>query len=351
MDVDSAASVIRFANVEIDFDGHRLRVDGKTWPLEPKAFAVLALLARRPGHLFTREEILDAVWGHFHVSPGVLNRIASLLRQALGENAQQPRWLHTVHGVGYRLDLPEDLTIDAPAAQKAAPQAVSSERAPIREPLSGNPAAHGITAPQAVIRRTRAGRRGLLLILLTTLAIGASWQVWRMTVHAADPALPDKTHRPTLTTVAVLLLANTSGDPSQQFFADGISDNLIDTLSKFDGLKVIGRISSFRFRDSHEDIEAIGAQLGVAFIISGNVQHAGNSVRIGVDLISTTDGHTVWAEHYDRPYQNLFALQDEITHAVAVALRAKLRSPDDASNQGDRPPTATSMPTTPICMR
>ena len=87
--------------------GRRLLRGGSEQPLEPKAFGVLALLAGAPGRAFTRDEILDAVWGHRHVTPGVLNRVMTLLRHALGEEAHGARYLHTVHGVGYRFDLPE----------------------------------------------------------------------------------------------------------------------------------------------------------------------------------------------------------------------------------------------------
>ena len=98
---------LAFDDVVIDPVGRRLLRAGVERPLEPKAFAVVALLAASPGRVFTRDEILDAVWGHRHVTPGVLNRVMTLLRHALGEDAQHPRYLHTVHGVGYRLDVPE----------------------------------------------------------------------------------------------------------------------------------------------------------------------------------------------------------------------------------------------------
>ena len=91
-----------FSDVVIDFAGRRLLRGGAEQALEPKAFAVLALLASSPGRVFGRDEILDAVWGHRHVTQSVLNRVMSLLRQALGEDAQPPRLLHTVYGIGYR---------------------------------------------------------------------------------------------------------------------------------------------------------------------------------------------------------------------------------------------------------
>ena len=139
--------------------------------------------------------------------------------------------------------------------------------------------------------------------------------------------------------IAVLPLVNASNDKDQQFFSDGLSENLIDSLSRFGGLKVIGRMSSFQFRDDKGDSAAIGAKLGATYLLSGSVQRAGDLVRISASLIKAADGSTLWVQHYDRPYKNLFALQDEIAQAVAGALRVKLLSPGAAAKQGDRPPS------------
>jgi DNA-binding winged helix-turn-helix (wHTH) protein len=111
---------IAFADVVVDLTGRRVLRGGATLPLEPKAFEVLALLAASPGRAFSRDEILDAVWGHRHVTPGVLNRVVSLLRHALGDDAHHPRFLHTVHGVGYRFDLPADAGL-APGGESVPP--------------------------------------------------------------------------------------------------------------------------------------------------------------------------------------------------------------------------------------
>jgi TolB-like protein/Flp pilus assembly protein TadD len=139
--------------------------------------------------------------------------------------------------------------------------------------------------------------------------------------------------------VAVLPLANASGDKDQQYFSDGLSEGLIIALSRLDGLKVIGRNSSFQFRDSKEDSQAIAAKLGVATLLEGSVQRAGDVVRISASLIRAADRSTLWVEQYDRPYKDLFALQDEITKAVAGALRAKLLGGAATTEQTDRPPS------------
>lgn len=141
--------------------------------------------------------------------------------------------------------------------------------------------------------------------------------------------------------IAVLPLANESGDAKEQYFSDGISEDLITALSQFPGLKVIGRTSSFQFRDRKEDSRSIGAKLQAAHLLEGSVRRSGDLVRVSAELVNSEDGSTEWSERYDRPYKDLFALQDEITHAVAGALRAKLLPGDHAAAQSERPPSGS----------
>ena len=144
---------------------------------------------------------------------------------------------------------------------------------------------------------------------------------------------------PNAASIAVLPLANESGEAAQQYFSDGISEDLITALSQFPGLKVIGRSSAFQFRDSKEDSRSIGAKLGVAHLLEGSVRKSGDLIRVSAELIDAADGSTQWSERYDRPYQDLFALQDEITRAVAEALKTKLLPGAHAAEQSDRPPS------------
>lgn len=304
---------LSFDGAEIDFAGRRLLRDGVEQPLEPKAFAVLALLAGTPGRVFTRDEILDAVWGHRHITPGVLNRVMTLLRQALGENAQAAHHLHTVHGVGYRFELRGSVPGAPPPAVLETP-----------------------TVPPSPAMKRRASDRYVMLRamlwslpLLAALAF-AGWQWWPRTQPAPKPAMERS--------IAVLPLINASNDAQQLYFSDGLSENLIDALSRFEGLKVIGRTSAFQFRDSKDDSATIGRKLGVAYLVNGSVQRAGDVVRINASLTRAADGSTLWTEHYDRPYRNLFALQDEIAQAVAGALQVKLLPGADAAKLDDRPP-------------
>lgn len=314
--------LLAFDDVTIDFAGRRLRRQGVERPLEPKAFGVLALLASAPGQVFARDEILDAVWGHRHVTPGVLNRVMTLLRHALGEHAQGARYLHTVHGVGYRFDLPAA----APPAQ-APPQPMHSSQAPQQAADHDRP------------------RRAMRVVAWTLPALVVlAFAGWRLWPHAATDDAPAEV-KPSVAvpasdrSVAVLPFVDASHDADQQFFSDGLSDNLIGALSRYQGLKVIGRMSSFRFRDGKDDAKAIGARLGAAYLVDGKVQRAGDMVRINATLTRSADGSALWAEHYDRPYKDLFALQDELAQAIASALHANLLSAETGSRQGDRPPS------------
>ncbi|MBS0591687.1 MAG: hypothetical protein JSR65_13780, partial [Proteobacteria bacterium] len=139
--------------------------------------------------------------------------------------------------------------------------------------------------------------------------------------------------------IAVLPFTNESGKADEQFFSDGLSDDLITALSQFAGLKVISRNSAFQFRDSKSSPAQIGNLLGVAHLLEGSVQRAQDQVRITATLVNARDGSIVWSQRYDKPYKDLFALQDDITHSVADALQAKLLTAPGAVVQSDRPPS------------
>ena len=194
-------------------------------------------------------------------------------------------------------------------------------------------------APGDSIRQLT-GRR-LDRAIIAVLAVAVVLLLTNTFVRHREGVASNQDAAPTVSakSIAVLPLVNASNDPNQQFFSDGLSENLIDSLSRFDGLKVIGRTSAFQFRDSKDDSTTIGRKLGVAYLLNGSVQRAVNVVRISTSLIRASDGSTLWAEHYDRPYKNLFALQDEIAQAVAGALHARLLSPEAAAKQDDRPPS------------
>jgi TolB-like protein/Tfp pilus assembly protein PilF len=202
-------------------------------------------------------------------------------------------------------------------------------------PVAPAPSAPASVAPASPFRRL-----ALVAAGVAVLAIGY-WALNRVVLskHAAPAAAANSVGTTSPSSIAVLPLANESGDPDQQYFSDGLSEDLITALGQIPGLKVVGRVSSFRFRDSKEDSAAIGAKLGVTHLVEGSVRRAGDVVRVSAELINAADGTMQWSERYDRPYKNLFALQDELTHAVAGALKSKLLITSGGQVQSDRPPS------------
>ena len=137
-------------------------------------------------------------------------------------------------------------------------------------------------------------------------------------VVRAGPPLPD---RPS---VAVLPFTNLGGDPQQDYFTDGISEDLVTSLSKFAGLFVVARYSSFRYRGADLDVRQIGSELGVRYLLVGSVRHDTERVRITAELVDAASTEQLWAEHYDRELTGIFAVQDEVTQKIVGTLVAHI---------------------------
>jgi TolB-like protein/Tfp pilus assembly protein PilF len=217
-----------------------------------------------------------------------------------------------------------------PAFVERIQRLLSGEASPTsdRARTPGSAIASAARTPRGPIRRT-----GVVYAAITAAALLALGYFALELVNRSKPGTA-----PVAASIAVLPLANESGEASQQYFSDGISEDLITALSQFQGLKVIGRTSAFQFRDSKQDSRSIGAKLGVTHLLEGSVRRSGEMVRVSAELIDTADGSTQWSERYDRPYKDLFVLQDEITRAVVGALRTKLLPGEHAPEQSDRPP-------------
>jgi adenylate cyclase len=143
--------------------------------------------------------------------------------------------------------------------------------------------------------------------------------------HAAPPTAPEPA------SVAVLPFANISGDPEQEYFSDGITEDIITDLSKVSGLLVIARNSSFAYKGKNIDIRTVGRELGVRSVLEGSIRRAGNRVRISAQLVDAGNGAHVWAERYDRDLTDIFAVQDEVTQRIVDSLKIKL-APAEAAN-------------------
>lgn len=183
---------------------------------------------------------------------------------------------------------------------------------------AGDPAAPG---PSSVARRWLAPAA-----LLAVLAIAAALVWFKPWAPSADVALEENMAYPLpdKPSIAVLPFDNLSGDPAQAYFADGISEDIISTLSRISGLFVIARNSTFVYKGKPVKVQQIAEDLGVRYVLEGSVQRDGDQVRITAQLVDALSGNHLWAERYDRKFADLFALQDEITHKIAIALQVEL---------------------------
>lgn len=301
-------SRLEFEEFAIDFAGRRLLRSGVEVALEPKGFDVLALLAGAPGQAFTRDQILDAVWGHRHVTPGVLNRIMTLLRHALGEDAQTPRYLHTLHGVGYRFDLPT-----APA-----------EATPLL-PIESQPVPAG-----RELRRPGLAAASIVVLALA-LALGLGWKLRIAKVvpaspPAATPIAPVGAESPIVRnpTLIVMPLKAIGGTDSDREIAAGLSDELITELARVPALRVIARESTSLAAAQSADIAALVPRLQISHALEGSLRQSGEQLRVHMRLTEAATGRTLWAQDYDRRAAEVLVLQRDIARAVAVALALKL---------------------------
>lgn len=308
--------MLAFDAIVIDRGGHRLLRDGEVQALEPKAFAVLALLAGAPGRVHARDEILDAVWGHRHVTPGVLNRVMTLLRHALGEDAASPRYLHTVHGYGYRFDLPASA---GDAASTAAAVAAETRAA-------GN--ANASVPAQSAGDRTAPARgsrlRIALLVALALLLASGAWAWWRFAGDRGGDGATAGARNEAQPVLAVLPLRALGDDPRSQDFADGLSEELIGLLARIDGLRVTSHTSSVQFRDTRLPLAEIARRLRATHVLEGSVRQDGERLRISLRLVEAASDRTLWTQDLDREFRDIFAIQRNIAYAIGNAMQRQL---------------------------
>ena len=285
---------------------HRLVRDRDEVRLEPKVMRVLVYLAGRQQRVVSRRELEAAVWPGMIVTDDAVTNTVIKLRRALGDEARNPRYIETIAKSGYRLIAEVE---PLPAARDGV-AATPPARAP---PGDEAPARPQITPRYAHLIPT-------LLAAVPLIALVVGW--WLMqSPGEAPPSAAAETDRPV---VAVLPFENLSGDPERDYFADGITEDLITDLSKLSGLKVVARHSVMPYRDSGESASRIGSELGADFLVRGSVQRAGQRLRINVRLVDPGEERNRWAERYDRELADIFRIQDEIATRVASALQVEL---------------------------
>lgn len=255
--------------------------------LEARTLRLLLCLAQRAGEVVSIEDLLTEVWSGVIVTQDSVYQAVASLRRVLGDDPKQPVYIATVPRLGYRMVASVGVWADeaAPAPNAGGPD---------QEPPS-TPRFHRVGAVLAVA--------GALCIAIALV----------LTFHGKARS------------VAVLpFLDLTTQDMNEEYFADGMTEELIDKLSQVSGLKVPGPTSSFYFKNKHLKVADIARSLGVTYVLDGSIRKSGDTLRVAARLIRADDGYVVWSDTYDRSPENKLKVQDEIAGEVTKALQASI---------------------------
>jgi TolB-like protein/DNA-binding winged helix-turn-helix (wHTH) protein/Flp pilus assembly protein TadD len=320
----TTSKVIRFGVFEADLRAGELRKQGSRVKLQEKPFQLLAILLERPGDVVTREELREKLWpGDTFVDfDHGINIAINKMREALGDSAESPRYIETLARRGYRFMGEAEVATPANAhgaattepkfsATPAAP-ADASELSSVHLP----PEVEGLSpAGPAFARYSRARTIALLIFLLGV----AGYVGWR--IHT-PPRKPESGR----IMLAVLPFENLSGNPEQDYFSDGLTEEMITQLGRLhpERLGVIARTTMMQYRGTHKTTREIGRELGANYILEGSVRRANGRVRITAQLIQVSDQTHLWADSYEQNLSDVLALQSEVAGAIAERIQLQL---------------------------
>jgi TolB-like protein/DNA-binding winged helix-turn-helix (wHTH) protein len=300
----ASSGSVCFGRFELDLRTGELRREGTPVKLQPQPAKVLALLVSRAGEVVAREELATHVWGSetfVDFDKGLTFAIRQI-RTALEDDVDQPKFLETLPKRGYRFVASLSRPV-ASQAQPPSPGPVPPER------THNSVFRNGVAAVAAAI--------------VVTLGLTILWR------HLAAPKL--NAAGPAIASVAVLPLHNLSRDPDQEYFSDGMTDELITDLAKVGRLRVISHTSVQRYKTSKQSLPEIARELGVDAVIEGTVMRSGDRVRITAQLIDARTDQHLWAEEYERAFRDILNLQSEVARQIANQVGVNLTVVERAS--------------------
>jgi TolB-like protein/DNA-binding winged helix-turn-helix (wHTH) protein/Tfp pilus assembly protein PilF len=286
-----ADSRVRFGVFTVDLEAGELLRDGTRLRLQERPLQLLLALLAKPGEIVTRDELRERLWpdGTFVDFDHGISSAVNKLRSALNDSAATPRYIETIGSRGYRFLYP---VTPIP----------SSDAAPVPDKFTS-------------------GLRPLRLALLMG-GVGATAVVALIAFgdfpRTADPASM------AIRSIAVMPLRNLSSDPAQEYFSEGLTDELITRLASLEGLRVISRLSAMRYRDSSRPLPEIARELNVDAVLQGSVLESGGRVRITVQLVEGATDRHVWAESYERDHRDILQLQAEVARDIAERIHVRV---------------------------
>jgi len=275
--------------------------DGEVVRVEARTMRLLMCLAERAGEVVSIDDLLDQVWSGVVVTPDSVYQAVASLRRLLGDDARQPEYIATVPRLGYRMVAPVSPWVEAPRVE-----------APVVP-----------TDPAGSSRGQR--RKGVVLLaagVALLVALMASLLFNSRLVGSSRSSAPGEVPQKSVAVLPFLDL--TTQEMNEEYFADGMTEELIDKLSKIPGLRVPAPTSSFYFKGKRVTVADAANSLGVAYILDGSVRQSDAALRIAARLVRAADGYVVWSETYDRPLGDKLWVQDDIAREVAKELQAAI---------------------------
>ncbi len=318
---------IAFDRFDMDLRSGELRKNGRRLRLQEQPFQLLVLLLERPGEVVTREEICRKLWqaDTFVDFDHSLGTAINKIREALGDSVDHPRFVETLPRRGYRFIGKIVVSDVTPPAEGSPAQLDANAEAGI---AAGDKGIEAGSAPAMQDRgQSRRLRFGLVLaaffaVLLSALVFFRRSADSRAAVRAAS-----------IQSIAVLPLENLSGNPAQEYFADGMTDELITELARTKGLRVISRTSVMQYKGVHRPLKDIARELGVDGILEGSVVDSGGRVRVTVQLVHAASDTHVWAQSYTRDLSDLLFLQQELAENVAKEVHSAALPPKTSARR------------------
>jgi TolB-like protein/DNA-binding winged helix-turn-helix (wHTH) protein/Flp pilus assembly protein TadD len=307
---------LRFSVFEIDLNAGELRKHGLKIRLQEQPFQVLATLIEHTGEVVTREALQKKLWSAdtFVDFDHGLNKAINKIREALSDSAESPRFVETVARRGYRF-LAEVKVADAAPVHSAelATETQTAAEARARPDLAAKPADPKHLLPPLAWQTT------VVVLLLLTISLAA----WRL--HSRGRPSPG------IRSLAVLPLESLSGDASQDYFADGMTDELISDLGQISALRVISRTSVMVYKHVRKPLPQIARELGVDAVVEGTVLRSGDQVRITAQLIEASSDKHLWSQSYQGELRDTLALQNQVASAIADQIRINLNPQEQAA--------------------
>jgi TolB-like protein/DNA-binding winged helix-turn-helix (wHTH) protein len=331
VEVSPAHEVIRFGLFVLDPAAGQLTRQGANLRLPQQPTQLLAMLLERPGEILTREELRQRLWPSdvFVDFDHGLNKSIQKIRDALGDSAVSPRYIETIPRVGYRFIAPV-------SGNKLAPVIVEHAAAGAAPPGMVDPS--NLPPPMLPVETNPSGRRGRRRAITVGIALLLILSVVTFWVERQRSRVPGA--RP-IQSLAVLPVKNLSGDASQQYLADGMTDELITSLGQIRSLRVISLTTAMQYKDARKPLQQIARELNVDAIVEGSVVRSGERIRIAAHLVDASVEKQLWVHNYEGDVRDMLGLQSQVASAVADQIRVKLTPKEqtelaDAKNKDPR---------------